>query len=421
MNMPRDRIQKLVRIPAGQLRPNPRNWRTHPDTQRRALRTMLDEVGYADALLARETAGGLELVDGHLRADLDPEAIVPVLVLDLNEAEANLVLATLDPLAAMAEADCDKLSVLLDDLHLANDELSAHLSKLLGEPPAFDFDCPLPPVDNFAADQSALRKKWRVAKGQLWQIGVHRLLCGDATQTDDYDRLLGAAMPVAMITDPPYGVSYDPLWRERKGKLVGSQRATIPNDDAFDWSAAFRLFTGNVAYVWHASRFSGQVQRQIEACGFRLRAQIIWAKQHFALSRGDYHWQHEPCWYAVRAGERSHWQGDRSQSTLWQIANLSAFGATDSDQATFHGTQKPAECMARPMRNNTAPGDAVYDPFLGSGTTMVAAEHLGRVCYGMEIDPVFCALTLERMENFGCHPVLIDESMEESEATHASA
>ena len=125
------------------------------------------------------------------------------------------------------------------------------------------------------------------------------------------------------------------------------------------------------------------------ACGLQPRAQIIWAKQHFTLSRGDYHWQHETCWYAVREGRTSHWQGDRRQTTVWEIANNNPFGNRQREQSWGHGTQKPVECMRRPIVNNSRPGQAIYDPFLGSGTSLIAAEMTGRVCYGLELNPAY--------------------------------
>jgi DNA modification methylase len=156
-----------------------------------------------------------------------------------------------------------------------------------------------------------------------------------------------------------------------------------------DWAEAFRLFRGGVAYVWHAGLYAGEVAASLESCGFAIRSQIIWAKQHFALSRGHYHWQHEPCWYAVRQGGSGRWTGDRKQSTLWEVSNLNPFGGDGADTVTGHGTQKPVELMRRPMLNHTEPGELVYDPFLGSGTTLIAAEETGRVCYGIEIDPAY--------------------------------
>ncbi|MFL6416190.1 MAG: DNA-methyltransferase [Bryobacteraceae bacterium] len=225
--------------------------------------------------------------------------------------------------------------------------------------------------------------------GDVWLLGGHRVLCGDATQADEVSRLFQAAQPGLMITDPPYGVNYDPKWREQAG--LGAQRQTglVQNDDRVDWTEAFRLFPGGIAYVWHAGLYAGAVAASLESCGFGIRCQIIWAKQHFALSRGHYHWQHEPCWYAVRQGQSGRWTGDRKQSTLWEVSNLNPFGGQCADTVTGHGTQKPVELMRRPLLNHTEPGELVYDPFLGSGTTLIAAEETGRVCYGMEIDPTY--------------------------------
>lgn len=210
-----------------------------------------------------------------------------------------------------------------------------------------------------------------------------------------------------MVTDPPYGVEYDPEWREghdlNMGKglgLKGMARSLgkVSNDDRVDWTPAYSLFTGDVAYVWHAGIYAGILAANLYAADLLIRTQIIWIKQHFVFGRGAYHWQHEPCWYAVRKGKKSNWIGDRKQSTAWQIENNNPIGHhAEKEQKTGHGTQKPIECMARPIRNHES--DAIYDPFLGSGTTLIAAEQLGRVCFGMEIDPVYCDVIRERFKN----------------------
>ena len=161
----------------------------------------------------------------------------------------------------------------------------------------------------------------------------------------------------------------------------------VSNDSRADWREAWSIAPASVAYVWHAGRYASIVAESLEVCDFEIRNQIIWAKDNFALSRGAYHWQHEPCWYAVKKGAKSYWIGDRSQSTLWQINSR-------EDKGHGHGTQKPVECMARPLKNHE--GD-VYDPFIGSGTTMVSAHQLGRICYGMEIDPKYCQVIVDRM------------------------
>ena len=242
-----------------------------------------------------------------------------------------------------------------------------------------------------------LREKWQTERGQLWQIGRHRLLCGDSTSADDVARLLDGGTPVLMVTDPPYGVEYDPVWRNEaaaKGQLAYAARriGKVSNDDRVDWSDAWRLFPGDVAYTWsppgdHVIRTGFALLDS----GYEIRNQIIWRKPHFPISRGHYTYQHEPCWYAVKKGRTAHWIGDHNASTVWEIA-------LDKNVDGGHSTQKPLECMARPIRNHE--GD-VYDPFLGSGTTMVAAEQLDRCCYGLEIEPRYVAVVLERLSRMG--------------------
>ncbi len=234
--------------------------------------------------------------------------------------------------------------------------------------------------------------------GDLWRLGPHRVLCGDAVSPAAVAVLFGTREPVLMITDPPYGVGYDPGWRERAGLGVPRQTGAIANDHQADWTQAYRLFPGNVAYVWHAGVHAAEVARGLEEAGLRIRAQIIWAKQHFALSRGDYHWQHEPCWYCVRAGQCSNWCGDRTQSTLWEVPNLNPFGGSGQEPLTGHAAQKPIELMRRPILNHTARGDNVYDPFLASGTTLLAAELTDRACYGLEIEAGHVDLILSRWQ-----------------------
>jgi DNA modification methylase len=202
-----------------------------------------------------------------------------------------------------------------------------------------------------------------------------------------------------MVTDPPYEVEYDPAWRQL-GWTGARATGKVKNDDRVDWKEAFALFPGDIAYVWHAGVYAGDVAQSLQSCGFELRSQIIWAKQHFVISRGAYHWQHEPCWYAVRKGRTGNWSGDRKQTTLWQIANQSAFGGKKEDASTNHGTQKPVECMRRPIVNHTNPGQCIYDPFLGSGTSIVAAESTGRICFGIDIDPIYVDVAVTRWQNF---------------------
>ena len=237
--------------------------------------------------------------------------------------------------------------------------------------------------------------------GDLWVLGDHRVGCGDSTSTADVSRVLAGSEPHLMIADPPYGVGYDPSWRAR-GKLKTRKLAVgkVLNDDRASWHEAYALFPGDVAYVWSGALHGDVVAADLAACGLQLRAQIIWVKQHFALSRGDYHWKHETCWYAVRESKTSHWQGDRTQTTVWEIANNNPFGNRQHEQSWGHGTQKPVECMRRPIVNNSRPGQAIYDPFLGTGTTVIAAEMTGRVCYGLELNAGYVDVVVRRWQAF---------------------
>jgi DNA modification methylase len=211
-------------------------------------------------------------------------------------------------------------------------------------------------------------------------------------------RLCGAAKPNLMATDPPYGVSYDASWRvEVDG---GSRHALgkVANDDQVDWTAALKLFTGDVAYVWHAGVHAGEVAASLHGINFQIRAQIIWSKQHFVFGRGNYHWGHEPCWYAVRKGKKSNWHGDRTQSTVWEVKNLNPHGGNKDEKQTGHSTQKPVELMRRAILNHTERADVIYDPFLGSGSSMIAAEQTERVCYGIDIDPKYVDVAITRWQ-----------------------
>lgn len=183
----------------------------------------------------------------------------------------------------------------------------------------------------------------------------------------------------------------------------GAGRATgeVMNDDRADWREAWALFPGDVAYVWHAGNMAHVVAESLLSCGLNIRAQIIWAKHQFVISRGDYHPQHEPCWYAVRKGKTGHYDGGRKQSTLWQIDK-------PQKSETGHSTQKPVECMKRPIENNSSPGQAVYEPFSGSGTTIIAGEMTGRSVHAIELNPAYVDVAVKRWQDFTGEAATLD-------------
>lgn len=275
----------------------------------------------------------------------------------------------------------DELTDLLTDGYdvgltgFTNDELN----KLLGLGNALEGE------DDIPEDPEA-----KVKRGDIWSLGKHRLVCGDATHAADVEACLGDVRPNLMVTDPPYGVNYDPAWRVKLG-LNKKTRKGVANDDNADWTEAWRLFTGDVAYVWHGGLHAAIVEESLNDTGLVVRAQIIWVKDKLVVGRGNYHWQHEPCWYCVRNQANGAWEGNRKQSTVWQFDRVLKL-------ELGHGTQKPVEAMRRPIINNSSIGQAIYDPFLGAGTTMIACETEGRVCYGIDIDPAYCDVVLARWE-----------------------
>lgn len=258
------------------------------------------------------------------------------------------------------------------------------LAELQGEPETNDVDAEAQ-IDN----AEELRAKWGVELGQVWQLGDHKITCGDSTSAEVVARLLGSEQPHLMVTDPPYGVEYDADWRTDAGIAGKVSSGKVLNDDRLNWMQAWQLFKGDVAYIWHAHRQASGLATDFDALKFDLRSQIIWAKSSPVIGRGDYHWQHEPCLYFVRKGSKGHYNGDRTQSTLWQIDK-------PKKSETGHSTQKPVECMERPIRNNSKQGDLVYEPFSGSGTTIIACERTGRKCRAIELNPAYVAIAIQR-------------------------
>ena len=377
--------------PVASLIPYARNARTHSEAQVALIAGSIREFGFTNPVLVDGENG---IIAGHgrvLAARKLGLASVPVIELGhLTEAQKRAYVLADNKLAERAGWDRELLALELGELAELGTDLGSlgfealELDALLGNelPDPREEETPEPPVVPVSRP------------GDLWLLGPHRLLCGSSTVATDVARLLGGVTPLLMVSDPPYGVAYDPSWRNQAGAARTRRTGKVLNDDRADWREAWALFPGEVAYVWHGALHASTVAESLEACGFAIRSQIIWAKERLVLCRGDYHWQHEPCFYAVRSGGKGHWNGDRKQTTLWQIPSR------DQDATTVHGTQKPVECMRRPMLNNSSPGQAVYEPFSGSGTSIIAAETCGRISLSMELDPAYVDVAVTRWQSF---------------------
>ena len=393
---------QLEQWPIGRLVEYERNPRKNDDVVDRMAQA-ITEFGFRIPIVAR--SDGL-VVDGHLRLKaarvLGLDTVPVVLADELSETQIKAFRLLANQSANWAEWDELLLSSELNDLLAEDYDLSligfddAELEALLAGEVDRETASREGEDDVPEAPETPISRP-----GDIWLLGKHRLLCGDATVATDVELLLGDVKPQLMVTDPPYGVEYDPGWRNKAGAAATKRTGKVLNDDRADWREAWALFPGDVTYVWHGALHATTVADSLEASGFNIRSQFIWAKDRLVLSRGDYHWQHEPCLYAVKKTGKGHWAGDRKQTTLWQIANK------DQDAETVHGTQKPVECMRRPILNNSSQGQAVYEPFMGSGTTLIAAETTGRVCYGIELNPAYVDVAVQRWQQFtGKHAVL---------------
>jgi len=224
------------------------------------------------------------------------------------------------------------------------------------------------------------------------------MMCGSSTDSLSVDALLNGQLPNTMITDPPYGIKYEADWRSKAKNRTPTERelnSNLKNDDQAGWYEAYILFPGTVAYVWHASIFTDVVMDGLRRAGFEVKQQIIWNKNVHALSRSDYHWKHEPCWYALRQNGDRNWKGGRTQMTVWDIKSV----IFEKDK-TAHPTQKPVEIYTRALEHHTNAGEYVYEPFGGSGTAIIACEKLGRRSLTMELDPKYCDVIVKRWQDF---------------------
>lgn len=387
-----DLAVKYVAI--GALEPYAANARTHSDDQIGQIVASIKEFGWTNPILV-DGENGIIAGHGRLRAAQKlGMANVPVIELvGLSDVQKRAYILADNQLALNAGWDAPMLASELQELSAAGFDLD-----LIG---FADLDALMADKTEGLTDEDAVPeapKEPVTVSGDVWIMGGHRIVCGDSTDADVVEKVLAGVKPHLMVTDPPYGVEYSADWRNKALRADGSPiggRAigAVMNDNKADWREAWALFPGDVCYIWHAGNKAHMVAESLIACGLEIRAQIIWAKSQFVIGRGDYHPQHEPCWYAVRKGKTGHYDGGRKQSTIWNIDK-------PRKSETGHSTQKPVECMKRPIENNSSPGQAVYEPFSGSGTTIIAAEMTGRKCHAIELNPPYVDIAVIRWQEF---------------------
>jgi len=347
----RNRIIEQRLVTPDEVAPNPRNWRTHPQSQRDALRGILGQVGIAAPVIAyySERAGNrLMLIDGHERMTVGVP--FPCAILDVDDAEADTLLATFDPITAMATANNEALDALLRDVTTDSPALTQMLAELAEDaglyadtPTITEDDVPEPPVDPITKP------------GDLWILGEHRLLCGDSTKAENVERLMAGAKADCMVTDPPYGIGIasNPV-RQKHAKADWDEKPIEPR-----------------AFVETVSR------------------SIVWGGNYFDLppAKGFFVWDKKQPENLTLAMCEMAWTNVDTPAKMFRLA------VTSYDKE--HPTQKPVALLAWCLSYTS--GD-VFDPFLGSGTTLIAAEQLGRKCYGMEISPAYCDVIVNRWE-----------------------
>ena len=372
------------------------NNRKHSEQQIDCVANSIAQFGFNQPIVVDED--NIILV-GHCRLEAAKKlglAKVPVLKkAGLTEAQKKAYRILDNKLQNDSEWNFESLELELNQLEEMDFELEPWGLEELRN--LFTEDEPEAEEDDFD-EAASLESEPFIKRGDLIELGRHRVLCGDSTSAEDVAYLMGDAKAALMNTDPPYGIGYV---SNAKSKGQAGDYDEIENDTLDGETlqrfledcirASVPYMTENAAfYLWHPMLTQGTffaAAAAAAAADILIHRQIIWVKPAFVFGRGDYHWKHELCFYGWRQGHRPPFYGARNQDTVWAIGR-------ENDK--IHPTQKPVELFTIPMKNHTKAGEAVYEPFSGSGSQLIAAEQLGRTCYGMEIEPKYCHVIIDR-------------------------
>jgi len=395
---------KITQKKVDNLIPYVKNSRTHSDAQVAQIAASIKEFGWTNPILVDGDNG---IIAGHGRLmaarKLGYKEVPTIELADLTETQKRAYIIADNRLALNAGWDNEMLTIELNDL-LAD----GFALELLGFDPKELNALLEPEVVQGLTDEDAVPdvpEEPKTKLGDIYQLGNHRLMCGDSTNVEAVVELTGGAGVDMLLTDPPYNVAYE-----------GGTGLTIQNDDMED--SQFRQFLrdafvtadtvmkkGAVFYIWHADSEGYNFRGACQDAGWTVRQCLIWKKSSLVMGRQDYHWKHEPCLYGWKDGAGHLWAADRKQTTILEFEKPHRNGE--------HPTMKPVALFEYQMLNNTKGGDMVLDLFGGSGTTMLAAEKHGRHAYLMELDPKYCDVIVKRWEDFtGKTAVLLSENVQ---------
>jgi len=390
MNM----TSEMERVPVDRLIPYINNARTHSPEQIKKLRASLREFGFVNpVIIDRE----YNVIAGHGRIMAAKEegiTEVPCVYADhLTEAQKKAYILADNRMALDAGWDEEMLRVEIEALREMEFDpmLAGFDEKELEALYAGDGD---DAKDDDFDLSAALEKASFVEPGDIWTVGRHRLMCGDATKAEDVETLMGGERANLIVTDPPYGVSF----KSSSGLTI--QNDSMKNEEFYEFLlSAFRamaavLEKGGAAYVFHADTEGLNFRRAFIDAGFHLAGCCIWVKDSLVLGRSDYQWQHEPILYGFLQNGKHPWYSDRKQTTIWNYAK--------PKRNENHPTSKPLDLLGYPICNSSQENAIVIDTFGGSGSTMMACEQTGRICRMMELDPKYASVILRRyVEDFG--------------------
>ncbi len=400
---------QIVQVPIDELRPDPANPRKMPEAQEKALTRSLREFDFVEPIVAR--ASDKLVIGGHQRllaARRLGIKTVPVIFIDISDEQAKLLNLALNKISG--EWDEQLLAHFLADLRatpdvdlslsgFSDDELKKFLKRIESEekryqPESFDLDAALAETERDPVTKP----------GDIWLLGDHRLLCGDSTSADDVDRLFNGKQASLLATDPPYLVDYTggdpppskankPSTRNKNWDQYKDPESSVDFFVKFLELGLKHLKPNSAVYQWHATKRQAIVEQAWVQCGLLVHQTIIWSKAHGVLTRSHYLWSHEPCFYGWVEGKQPLKKPPPGMRTVWQIDQV-------GEPKDLHPTIKPVELFLRHIEYHTEPGDIVYEPFLGSGTQIIAAERTGRICYAIDLEPRFVDVARLRWEGF---------------------